>query len=166
MFESSRECAVNGSFGSLKHLRVLFAAVAVLLASAAGAQAQTGSVKGVLRDGSGGVLPGVTVTLIPENAGAQRSAVTGNDGQYEFAQLPPGSYTVRAALPGFSEFEKLNVSVSGMPVVVDATLAVAALTDSVTVDAQMDRFKVLPARPTNSLFGSTSRSWRFRDRSR
>lgn len=132
---------------------LVFAVVLLVLLPAVGAQAQTGSVKGVLRDASGAAVPGVTISLINESGGAESTAVTGNDGAYEFTALPPGSYTVRAELSGFSPFEKTNVGVAAQPVIVDATLAVAALEDSVTVNAQADRFKVVPARPSNSLFG-------------
>ena len=97
-----------------------FVAVAVLASSViVGAQAPTGSVNGALRDSSGGVLPGVTLTLIEENSGAERSAVTGDAGGYEFPSVTPGSYTVRATLPGFSVSEKPRVRVDGMPVVLD-----------------------------------------------
>ena len=136
-----------------KNLLPLIAVVVLILGAVAGAQAPTGSVTGVLRDGSGGALPGAAVTLIDEKAGAERMAVTGNDGQYEFQSLPPSAYTVRAEMPGFTAFERLHVTVLAAPVVVDATLALAALTDTVTVSAQADPFRVLPTRPTNSLFG-------------
>ena len=62
-------------------------------------------------------------------------------------------YTVRAALSGFSDFEKLNVSVGAGPTAVDVTMALGGLTESITVDARLDPFHVMPSRETNSLFG-------------
>ena len=127
--------------------------VLFLSSMVANAQAPTGAVTGVLRDGSGGVLPGAAVTLTNESTGADQTSITSADGRYEFAALPPGMYTIRASLPGFGEFEQLHATVGTVPLVVNATLELATLSDSVIVDAQMDRFQVLPARPTNSLFG-------------
>lgn len=139
---------------SLQGCAVALAAAAVLLTpSIAGAQTPTGSLNGVLRDTSGGALPGATVTLIPEPEGAERSAVSGSSGQYAFPALSPGLYTIRATLAGFKAFERFHVTVGTVPVTVDMALDLATLTDSVTVDAQMDRFRVLPSRPTDSLFG-------------
>ena len=133
---------------SFSRLVLSFTTVIVLLSVVAHAQVPTGSVTGVLRDGSGGVLPGVTVTLIEEATATEQMTITSSDGHYEFAALKPGLYTIRAALPGFGDFEQLHEAVTTQPVVVNATLELATLTDSVTVDAQMDRFQVMPARPT------------------
>ena len=123
------------------------------MATALPAQAQTGSVGGILRDASGGALPGATVMLIDRTSGVERSAVSASDGRYEFPSLPAGSYTLRASLPGFTTFERADVTVAAAAVVLDAALEIAALSDTVTVDAKLDPFKVMPSRPTNSLFG-------------
>ncbi len=117
------------------------------------AQAPGGALTGALRDESGGALPGATVTLIDETRGGERTAVTNPDGSYEFAGLPGGTYTIRATLPGFDDFEKTGVVIAASPVVVDATMGVGTLSESLTVSAAADRFQMVPARPSNSLFG-------------
>jgi len=148
------ECAVVPSLNWLRRIVFTLAVVAALVSPAAvGAQRSPGSLAGVLRDSSGGALPGVTVTLVDESSGTERSEVTGSAGEYEFVGVAPGLYAVRAVLPGFTDFERLHVSVGAAPAVVDAVMVVGGLTDSVTVAAQADRFQVMPTRPTDSLFG-------------
>ena len=74
--------------------------VAVLLVPrAASAQA---SIAGVAKDGSGAVLPGVTVEAAsPALIEKTRSVVTDNSGQYKIVDLSPGTYTVTFTLSGF-----------------------------------------------------------------
>ncbi len=83
----------------------LFASALLCLATAAPVWAQfdTGAVLGVVRDTSGGVLPGVTVEAAsPVLIEKVRSAVTDGSGQYKIVSLRSGTYTVAFMLPGFS----------------------------------------------------------------
>ncbi len=61
--------------------------------------AETGSVSGVVRD-EAGALPGVRVTIKGSLLPAGRSMVTDTEGDFAFKSLLPGTYTVRAELPG------------------------------------------------------------------
>src|SRR5688500_9881884 len=71
---------------------VIIAAVFQLVASGALAQA---TIAGVVRDSSGGALPGVTVEATsPSLTEKVRTAVTDGTGQYRIVTLPPGSYSV------------------------------------------------------------------------
>ena len=107
-----------------------------ILGLAAGAFAQTfqGSIRGLITDTDGGVLPGVSVTLENEDTGVTRTAVTNAVGEYVFANLQPATYTVRAELSGFAPFasEGLIVGISAA-LVVDATLSVGGIEETVTV---------------------------------
>jgi hypothetical protein len=87
-------------------MRVAVAAALVLLlvpTFVPPATAQTAAtIAGVVTDGSGAVLPGVTVTVRNTGTGLTRSAVTGVEGRYVVPSLQPGSYEVRAELDGFT----------------------------------------------------------------
>ncbi|MEX1130323.1 MAG: carboxypeptidase regulatory-like domain-containing protein, partial [Vicinamibacterales bacterium] len=64
--------------------------------------AQTAAtVSGSVHDASEAVLPGVTVTAKSGETGLARTAVTGPEGRFVLAQLPPGTYEIRAELAGF-----------------------------------------------------------------
>jgi len=65
--------------------------VVVLLAglpAAAIAQATTGTIRGVVRDQQGGVVPGVTVTVRQVDTNVVRTTVTGEQGEYLVTNLP------------------------------------------------------------------------------
>src|SRR5688500_20191482 len=63
------------------------------------AQTTTGTLRGIVTDTSGAVLPGATVELAGA-AGTQTVVADGN-GQYRFPALTPGVYTLKASLDGF-----------------------------------------------------------------
>ncbi len=109
------------------------------LGVASGAFAQTfqGSVRGVVRDTDGGVLPGVSVSLENVDTGAMRTAVTNAVGEYVFANVQPANYNLRAELSGFAPFvsEGLIVGVSAA-LVVDASLGVGGIEETVTVTGE------------------------------
>ena len=72
-----------------------------------------GTVAGAVKDASGAVLPGVTVEVAsPALIEKVRTVVTDGSGQYQIVNLPPGTYTVTFALPGFSTFKRDSVEVS------------------------------------------------------
>ncbi|HYB95660.1 MAG TPA: carboxypeptidase-like regulatory domain-containing protein, partial [Vicinamibacterales bacterium] len=107
--------------------------VVPLATSTAWAQTFTGAVRGVVSD-AGGVVPGVTVTLINESSGATREAVSNERGLYDFTAVPPGVYTVKAELTGFKTFESKGVRVATQQfVTMDIKLDVGQLQETITV---------------------------------
>src|SRR5215510_283308 len=82
-----------------------------LITSTAWAQTFTGGLRGAVKDANG-VVPGVTVTLLNEATGATRDAVSNEQGQYNFAAVPPGTYTVKAELTGFKGYENKGMRVA------------------------------------------------------
>ncbi len=71
----------------------------------------TGSIEGTVSDSNGGSLPGVAVDIKSPALLGTRSVVTDASGRYRFPAIPPGVYTVSAALSGFTKAEKTNVRV-------------------------------------------------------
>src|SRR5436309_13513372 len=64
--------------------------------------AQTlGTITGEVRDSTGGVVPGATVTVVNKATNATRTTQTNEVGLFDFPALPPGNYTVKAELEGF-----------------------------------------------------------------
>ena len=89
---------------NLRRILFLFLAVALVVSSVP-AQQTTGTVKGVMTDDSGAVIPAASVSLVGGN-GVTKTAQTQADGSYTFVGVAPGDYTVKVAFPGFSPFEK------------------------------------------------------------
>ncbi|MGE0447263.1 MAG: carboxypeptidase regulatory-like domain-containing protein, partial [Vicinamibacterales bacterium] len=96
------------------------------------------SIAGVVRDASGGVLPGVTVEAAsPALIEKVRSVATDGSGQYQIVDLRPGSYTVTFTLPGFSTVRREGIELSGSFVAnVNAELRVGAIEETVTVTGE------------------------------
>src|SRR5438477_11376459 len=92
--------------GRPMRIRQFLAAVAVSLALAAPAAAQTqitsAVVEGVVADTSGAVLPGVDVEVRNVDTNLTRTLVSDRDGRFVALQLPPGRYTVPFKLAGFA----------------------------------------------------------------
>ena len=69
------------------------------------------SIAGVVRDASGGVLPGVTVEASsPALIERTRTVVSDGQGQYKLVDLRPGVYAVTFSLQGFSTFRRDGIT--------------------------------------------------------
>ncbi len=111
-------------------------AAVFLMAASAAAQTVTGEIRGTVRDSSGGVLPGVTVTVINTGTGLTRTDTTSDTGTYVFPSLPIGNYTVSAELQGFRKAERTGFAlVADGRIAADFSLAVGAMSETVTVEA-------------------------------
>ena len=117
----------------------------LLVPSAAYAQA---AITGVVKDASGGVLPGVTVEAAsPVLIEKVRSVVTDATGQYRIVDLRPGTYSVTFSLPGFSTVKREGIELSGTFVAtVNADLKVGALEETITVTGETPIVDVQSAR--------------------
>ena len=94
----------------------------------------TGSIEGLVTDASGGVLPGVTVTVKNTATNVTRESVTEGNGRYRAAALQPGTYEVSATLSGFDVKPITGVEVQvGQTASVDLKMHPAGVTESVTV---------------------------------
>lgn len=130
-----------GEFASrLSRLRWLprFAALALVgvIAAPLAPNAQTSSaIEGTVRDESGGVLPGVTLTLTsPALQVTQLVEVTDREGRYKFSELRVGVYSVKAELEGFSTYVREGLQLdSGFVARVDIVVKVGTLDETVTV---------------------------------
>ncbi len=93
-------------------------------------------VSGVVKDSSGGVLPGVEVTITKTDTGTVRTVTTGADGAYVFPNLPVGPYTLKVVLQGFNTYvqEGIVLQVNTNPTI-DVALAVGNVGEQVTVAA-------------------------------
>ena len=98
------------------------------------AQERFGGLTGVIRDQNGGVLPGVTVSLTEQGSGRTIVTVSDGKGTYRALELEPGRYRLRMSLPGFASLEQPAVVILlGRTIELDATLAIAGVTETVHV---------------------------------
>ena len=121
--------------------RALFRGAAILafllVLSASGVKAQnTAGVHGLVTDPSGATVPNAKVTITNVGTNIARSVITGSDGNYVFALLPVGTYSVSVQATGFKGFQAPNITLAaGDDARVDASMQVGALGQSVVVEA-------------------------------
>src|SRR5437016_5042480 len=100
-------------------------------------QGSTAAISGIVRDASGAVVPGVTVTVRHIESGLTRTAVTNETGSYSVQLLPVGAYEITTDLPGFKQEVRRGVNlVVGQEAVVNLTLEVGAAAELVTVTGE------------------------------
>jgi Carboxypeptidase regulatory-like domain/TonB-dependent Receptor Plug Domain len=117
-------------------LRAIVLALAALFAtsSLASAQQQTGEIFGKVTDGSGAVLPGVTVTLTAPNLLQPLTAVSSETGTYQFPRLEIGTYTVKFDLAGFKTVVNQDIIVTvGFRAQVNAQMGISTVQETITV---------------------------------
>jgi hypothetical protein len=110
--------------------------VALMLVTSALASAQvtTADLVGTIKDSSGAVVPGVTVTLTNDATGVSRSVTTSDGGTYIFTSLQPGRYRLTAELPGFRKVERTGVELQvNQRAQVDLDLEVGLVSESVLI---------------------------------
>lgn len=101
------------------------------------AQITAGTVSGTVRDSTGAVLPGATVTLKNTDTGTTRKAISDAAGRYSAPQLSLGSYEITAEAPGFQTVVRSGISLTvGREALVDFTLEVGTVSQQITVTGE------------------------------
>jgi hypothetical protein len=108
-----------------------------MLATSVSAQVDTGTISGTIKDESGGVLPGATVTITHEGQALTLTSVTREDGTYIFTPIRTGAYAVEVDFPGFRKGVRRGLTVGiGENVRVDFTLQTGVVSEQVVVTGQ------------------------------
>lgn len=123
---------------------ILIALVLVLVTSGlAFSQAGTGSLRGFVRDESGAVLPGVTVTASSDALMAPQVAVADGSGYYRVLNLPPGTYSLLAELSGFASFRQEGIVLrAGSNFNVDVAMGISGVEETITVTADTPMLEI------------------------
>ena len=117
--------------------RLLLLLSVLMWAMPAAAQQTTGEITGRVADPSGGVLPGVSVTLRGDGVAGAPTTVTSAEGRYRFTLLPPGLYSVEYVMDGFSTLRRQAVPVTvGSIVDLNVQLSLGVASEMVTVTGE------------------------------
>ncbi len=101
-------------------------------------QTATTSLRGVVKDPAGALIPGATVTILDQSTGRSSAATSGASGLYQFPQIPPAHYLITVSASGFGNESKTAELLVNQPATIDFNLAVqsSAVTVDVTASAQ------------------------------
>src|ERR1043166_7237266 len=122
-------------------VRMCVALLLVFSARLSAAQVLTGAVFGTVEDETGGVLPGATVRISsPALIGGQSAAITNERGQFRFASLAAGDYTLEVELADFGSYREGRIAVDVQGTVERTViLKVGAIAESVSVRSEERR---------------------------
>ncbi len=119
-------------------------------------QSNTGVIQGMVVDPSGQAIKGATVA-VANAAQVVRTAVTGTDGSYTVTGVPTGTYSVQVTATGFAAQDRHDVAVTaGSTVKAPFTLALASVSEEVTVEAEADTSIAEQLSPVKSLLDAAS----------
>ena len=132
----------------------------LLVVSAGMSQTSNATLGGTVGDGTGALIPGVTITATNTQTGIVSTALTNESGAYHFPSLQTGTYKVAAELPGFQprSYNDVILGVS-QQVRLNFTLAVSSLTQSVEVSIEADTLLAT----SSSSVGSVLPEYKVRD---
>ena len=109
----------------------------MLIAAPVASQEQRGSIEGVVKDSSGGVLPGVAIEARSPAMVGVTTVVSDAKGEYRFPSLPPGRYEITGTLQGFTSAKASGVQLElGQVLKVGLVMTVGGVTESVQVNAE------------------------------
>ena len=103
------------------------------LLAAAPLLAQNATLRGVVSDETGGIVPGASVTLTAPD-GAQRTTAADGAGAYTFASVAPGQYTLQASAPQLAMRQPRTVTLRAGLQIVNVQLSVASTVQEIVVE--------------------------------
>src|SRR6201997_1575587 len=122
----------------------------LLLASSAWGQATT-SVRGSVTDPGGNALVGANVGLANPESKTARTATTGDQGEYQFLFIPPGTYSLTVKAAGFRNYEQKGLTLLvNTPATANVQLKVGAAAEVVTVTSEIPAIDLVDASLGNS----------------
>jgi len=120
----------------MSRVSLLIAAFVLLLVARSGAQTNTAEIAGTVKDSSGAVLPGVTVTARHVTSGTVVERTTDGNGRFYLPALRIGEWQLTVALAGFGTRKETVALEIGRTATLDFTLAVGGVAEQVTVEAR------------------------------
>lgn len=101
-------------------------------------QAVNATLLGEVKDSSGAAVANAKITLVETNTNIRHTSETNESGNYVFPDLPPGTYTVTAELPGFKRASRARIDVIvNTTQRVDLLLEPGNISETVTVEAEL-----------------------------
>src|SRR5207247_8208897 len=132
----------RGTSNSLHEFGRFATAIVVLIALPtclvfAQTSAATATIVGVVKDTTGALIPGVSITVKHTETGLTRTAISSETGDYNVPLLPVGPYEITTKMPGFKQEVRRGIDlIVGQQAVITLTLEVGAPAEIVTVNEE------------------------------
>ena len=133
--------------------RLLVTMVAILFLSASlYAQSNQGRILGTVRDQSGGIIAGATVTVTDMLKGVNRTLTTDEAGEYSAPNLDPSTYRIRVEYKGFKTYDRQGLDITvGQEAKVDITMQPGEQNQTVTVTESVPLVETTSATLTGNI---------------
>ncbi len=116
------------------------------------AQSASGTLRGVVSDPSGAVVPQATVSVVTPQGQAVSSTTSNREGVYELRGIAPGSYSVNATAKGFAVFGREDVTIAaGQALKLDIPLEIEVRQENVTIEENAPTVEVTPENNASSI---------------
>lgn len=140
----------------LRHLQTFAVTGLIFLTAMASAYAQStssGTIRGVVKDPNGAIIPNAEVTLTANNTKTERKFQSSDEGVYVFTSLTPTSYTLTVEASGFKKYVKTDLVLGPSELKgVDVVMEVGAASESVTISATaVDEIKTESGERSNTV---------------
>lgn len=100
-------------------------------------QTSSASLQGTVSDATGGAIAGAAVALLNTGSNLERSATTGNLGEYRFLALPPGVYRLAVTAKGFARYQQTDLQLLvNTPATANVQLKVGGTSEVVNVSGE------------------------------
>ena len=130
---------------------VLAAILGTLFTCATGAAQSNSLLRGTVTDPQNAAVSNAIITLSSAETGATRKVSTAVNGEYQFLQVTPGTYSLQVESPGFTKATRTDVKLLvNTPTTLDFTLALGQITDSVNVSAEASAINTVDASVGNA----------------
>ena len=150
---SSTSCGISSKPPVLRQrvfAAIVLAGFALCLSGVAVGQATT-SLRGTITDPTGSIVAGAKVLLAATESKTERTATTGEQGEYQFLFIPPGTYTLHVTATGFRSYEQKGLALLvNTPATANVQLKVGAAAEVVTVTSEIPAIDLVDASLGNS----------------
>src|SRR5579864_645845 len=144
-------------FRCAKDYRVLMVAfLSCFLALNLEGQTVTASLTGTVADSSGAVVPNANISLKNDSSGDIRKTVSNTEGYFTIAAIPPGSYSITVESAGFVRWQRTGLAFSSGDKrnLSDIVMAVAAATETVTVESSVEQISTVDSGEKSAVIGT------------
>jgi Carboxypeptidase regulatory-like domain len=119
------------------------------------AQVATTSLRGTVKDPSGAVVAGATISVTDNTTGKTLQTTSSSNGDYQFNQIPPAKYTIKASATGFGDQSKIAELLVNQPATVDFQLSIQASAEVINVTAEAQTLNTADATLGNAVNNAT-----------